>query len=74
MTGAFDKIDIVGEAGQTLRDKWIDGPLTVYGLAVNGFPNMLTLAGHKVARWQRISRGHRRGRGLVFGGAGVYFR
>ena len=45
VTGAFDKIDIVGEAGQKLRDKWIDGPLTVYGLAVNGFPNMLTLAG-----------------------------
>lgn len=45
VTGAFDQIDIVGEGGQLLRDKWIDGPLTVYGLAVNGFPNMLTLAG-----------------------------
>ena len=45
VTGAFDKIDIVGEAGQKLRDKWIDGPLTVYGLGVTGFPNMLTLAG-----------------------------
>lgn len=45
VTGAFDKIAIVGEDGQTLRDKWQDGPRTVYGLAVSGFPNMLTLAG-----------------------------
>ena len=74
MTCAFDKIDIVGEAGQKLRDKWIDGPLTVYGLAVNGFPNMLTLAGPKWLGGNEFPEGHRRGRGLVFGGAGLYFR
>ncbi len=45
VTGAFDRIEIVGEGGQTLRDKWRDGPQTVYGLAVSGFPNLLTLAG-----------------------------
>ena len=45
VTGAFDKINIVGENGQTLRDKWADGPQTNFGLSVSGFPNMLTLAG-----------------------------
>jgi cation diffusion facilitator CzcD-associated flavoprotein CzcO len=45
VTGAFDKIDITGENGQKLKDKWEDGPRTVYGLAVSGFPNLLTLAG-----------------------------
>jgi len=45
VTGAFDKINIVGENGQTLREKWVDGPQTNFGLSVSGFPNMLTLAG-----------------------------
>lgn len=45
VTGAFDKINIVGENEQTLRKKWIDGPQTNFGLSVSGFPNMLTLAG-----------------------------
>jgi cation diffusion facilitator CzcD-associated flavoprotein CzcO len=43
--GSFDRIDIVGEGGLRLRDKWRDGPRTAFGLAVNGFPNLLTLAG-----------------------------
>ena len=45
VTGAFDKINIVGENGQTLREKWVDVPQTNFGLSVSGFPNMLTLAG-----------------------------
>ena len=45
ITGAFDKIDIRGVDGQRLKDKWKDGPIAAYGLAVNGFPNLLTLAG-----------------------------
>lgn len=45
VTGAFDRIEIVGEHGQTLKDKWRDGPKTVLGLSVSGFPNLLTLAG-----------------------------
>jgi cation diffusion facilitator CzcD-associated flavoprotein CzcO len=45
VTGAFDRIQFVGEGKQKLRDKWNDGPQTVYGLAVSGFPNLLTLAG-----------------------------
>ncbi len=45
ITGSFDKIDIVGEKGLRLKEKWRDGPTTAYGLAVHGFPNMVTLAG-----------------------------
>lgn len=45
VTGAFDNIDIRGEDGLTLRSKWADGPQTALGLSVNGFPNLLTLAG-----------------------------
>lgn len=45
VTGAFDKIDFVGEDGLKLKDKWEDGPQTSFGLAVDGFPNLLTLAG-----------------------------
>ncbi len=45
VTGAFDKIDFVGEDGLKLKDKWEDGPQTSFGLSVDGFPNLLTLAG-----------------------------
>ncbi|MBL4868995.1 MAG: NAD(P)/FAD-dependent oxidoreductase [Pseudomonadales bacterium] len=45
ITGAFDRINITGLNGQTLRSKWDKGPLTLYGLQVAGFPNLITLAG-----------------------------
>jgi len=45
ITGAFDRIDITGVGGQTLRDKWRDGPVTYLGLQTTGFPNLITLAG-----------------------------
>ncbi|MFT7598647.1 MAG: cation diffusion facilitator CzcD-associated flavoprotein CzcO [Acidimicrobiales bacterium] len=45
MTGAFDRMDIVGRNGQSLRDKWSEGPVTYLGLQVGGFPNMIMLAG-----------------------------
>lgn len=48
-TGAFDRIDIRGSDGQTLREKWSAGPVTYLGLAVSGFPNMVMLAGPQSA-------------------------
>jgi cation diffusion facilitator CzcD-associated flavoprotein CzcO len=45
ITGAFDRIDITGQGGKKLRDKWRDGPITYLGVQVAGFPNMITLAG-----------------------------
>lgn len=41
ITGAFDRMDIRGVAGQRLRETWANGPLTSFGLQVPGFPNML---------------------------------
>ena len=45
ITGAYDRIDIRGVGGQTLRDKWADGPVTFLGLQVAGFPNMIMPTG-----------------------------
>jgi cation diffusion facilitator CzcD-associated flavoprotein CzcO len=45
ITGAFDRIEFVGEGGQRLADKWRDGPITYLGAQVAGFPNLITLAG-----------------------------
>jgi len=57
ITGAFDKIDIQGVNGQTLKEKWIDGPSTYLGLQTAGFPNLLTLVGpHNAATFCNIPR------------------
>ncbi len=45
ITGAFDRIDIVGRNGVSLRDQWREGPLTYLGVQSHGFPNLFTLAG-----------------------------
>ena len=45
MTGALLKIDIRGRGGQTLREKWADGPVNYLGLQVPGFPNLFTITG-----------------------------
>ncbi|HEV2097454.1 MAG TPA: NAD(P)/FAD-dependent oxidoreductase [Stellaceae bacterium] len=45
ITGAFDRIDIRGQNGATLKDKWKDGPRTYLGILVDGFPNMLMVMG-----------------------------
>ncbi|MDA1000181.1 MAG: NAD(P)/FAD-dependent oxidoreductase [bacterium] len=45
MTGALLKIDIRGRSGQTLREKWAEGPRTYLGLMTAGFPNLFTITG-----------------------------
>ena len=45
ITGAFKNIEISGEEGQTLEEKWRDGPSTYLGLQTQGFPNFFTLVG-----------------------------
>ena len=45
ITGGYDRIDIEGVGGEKLRDRWKDGPSTFLGVLVNGFPNMIMLAG-----------------------------
>ena len=38
VTGAYDRIDIRGVGGQTLRDKWADGPVTFLGMQRRRLP------------------------------------
>jgi len=45
ITGAYDRIEIVGTGGQTLKDKWRDGPMNYLGVQVNGFPNLIMVNG-----------------------------
>ncbi|HEX8818361.1 MAG TPA: NAD(P)/FAD-dependent oxidoreductase [Archangium sp.] len=45
MTGALLNIDIRGKAGQTLKEKWGEGPRTYLGLMTAGFPNFFTITG-----------------------------
>lgn len=45
MTGALLAIDIVGREGKSLKERWMDGPVSYLGLAVEGFPNFFTITG-----------------------------
>jgi cyclohexanone monooxygenase len=45
MTGALLRIDIRGTGGQTLSEKWREGPKTYLGLGMAGFPNLFTITG-----------------------------
>ena len=45
LTGGLKRIHVYGRGGQLLADKWADGPLTYLGLAMAGFPNLLTITG-----------------------------
>src|SRR4051812_31271326 len=49
ITGAFDRIDIRGVDGVSLKDKWSGGPQTYLGVLVQAFPNMLMLMGPHTA-------------------------
>lgn len=44
LTGALLAIDIVGEHGRSLREKWVDGPRNYLGMVMAGFPNLFTIA------------------------------
>jgi cyclohexanone monooxygenase len=45
MTGSVEKIDIRGRQGQTLNQKWAEGPKTYLGLMSAGFPNLFIITG-----------------------------
>ncbi len=49
ITGSFDRIDIRGENGLALKEKWRGGPKTYLGVLVESFPNMLMLIGPHTA-------------------------
>ncbi len=45
LTGALMRIDIRGREGQSLSEKWRDGPVTQLGLMTAGFPNLFIVTG-----------------------------
>ncbi len=45
ITGAFDRIDIRGVDGVSLKEKWQDQPRTLLGILVDGFPNFMMVMG-----------------------------
>lgn len=45
LTGALLRMDIRGEGGQTLREKWANGPRTSLGVQIAGFPNFFVTSG-----------------------------
>ncbi|PRZ44191.1 cation diffusion facilitator CzcD-associated flavoprotein CzcO [Antricoccus suffuscus] len=49
VTGAYERVDIRGVGGQSLKEKWADGPATYLGMQVAGFPNMLMPTGPQSA-------------------------
>ena len=53
VTGALNGIDIRGEGGQTLRDKFAGGPRTYMGIQSVGFPNLFTNNAASVGNFTR---------------------
>jgi cation diffusion facilitator CzcD-associated flavoprotein CzcO len=49
LTGAFDRIDIRGRDGISLKQAWADGARTLVGMLADGFPNMFMLLGPHTA-------------------------
>jgi cation diffusion facilitator CzcD-associated flavoprotein CzcO len=49
VTGSFDRIDIRGASGVSLKEKWRGGIETFVGVQVAGFPNMMMLVGPHTA-------------------------
>ena len=45
IVGAFERIDIRGVDGKSLKSEWEGGPRTFLGFLVAGFPNMLMVMG-----------------------------
>ncbi len=45
ITGTLDQIDIRGRDGVALKERWAEGPRTFLGMLVDGFPNLLMVAG-----------------------------
>jgi len=40
VTGSLTRMDIRGLDGQTIKDKWANGPRSVFGIQTAGFPNL----------------------------------
>ncbi|MCI0799158.1 MAG: NAD(P)/FAD-dependent oxidoreductase [Chloroflexi bacterium] len=55
VTGSLIKLDIRGVGGQTLKDKFADGPRTFMGISSAGFPNLFTINAASVGNFVRAA-------------------
>ena len=55
VTGSLTRIDIRGEGGQTLKDKFAEGPRTYMGIQSAGFPNLFTINAASVGNFVRAA-------------------
>ncbi|HZC00813.1 MAG TPA: NAD(P)/FAD-dependent oxidoreductase, partial [Gammaproteobacteria bacterium] len=55
VTGALNRIDIRGEGGQSLKDKFANGPRTYMGISSAGFPNLFTINAASVGNFVRAA-------------------
>ncbi len=55
VTGSLNRIDIHGEGGQTLKDKFANGPRTFMGILSAGFPNLFTINAASVGNFVRAA-------------------
>jgi cation diffusion facilitator CzcD-associated flavoprotein CzcO len=55
VTGELARMDIRGESGQQLKDKWADGPRTYLGLQTAGFPNFFIANGAVFCNFPRCA-------------------
>jgi cation diffusion facilitator CzcD-associated flavoprotein CzcO len=53
VTGSLNRIDIRGEGGQSLKDKFANGPRTYMGISSAGFPNLFTINAASVGNFVR---------------------
>jgi cyclohexanone monooxygenase len=44
-TGALTRVDVRGLDGKDIKSEWSHGPRTLFGLTVNGFPNLFAVGG-----------------------------
>jgi cation diffusion facilitator CzcD-associated flavoprotein CzcO len=55
ITGALTRMDIRGENGKTLKDKWADGPRTYLGMQSAGFPNFFLAINNAFCNFPRCA-------------------
>jgi cation diffusion facilitator CzcD-associated flavoprotein CzcO len=55
VTGALLNIDIYGEGGELMKDKFVDGPRTYMGVSCVGFPNLFTVNAASVGNFVRAA-------------------
>jgi len=53
VTGPLNRIEIRGEGGETLKDKFANGPRTLMGISSAGFPNLFTINAASVGNFVR---------------------